>query len=284
MLPVMANVINQGRTVTIYHYTDANGLIGIIRNKTLWATDIRFLNDHMELYAGIESTIKLSKEMADTCQQSSDHVYNSAKKIYELFPNILKKNLARRCIYITSFSKSRDNLRQWMSYCPPNGGYAISFNKEKILISGKKERKNKVVCRLEEVDYQGEKIRQILDIESIIKSLKNNGFSAAKTAIEIMNNALFHCCAIKRKEFYDEREIRLVTQSDRKREHAVQFRSKSGVCFPYFEYPIEPAWIEEIIIGPTANMELARLGIEELLRKHSIQCKIEESECSLRLL
>lgn len=33
-----------------YHYTDAQGLLGIIQNGRLWATDIRFLNDPSEAH------------------------------------------------------------------------------------------------------------------------------------------------------------------------------------------------------------------------------------------
>ena len=33
----------------IYHYTSINGLIGIIERKSIWATNILYLNDASEL-------------------------------------------------------------------------------------------------------------------------------------------------------------------------------------------------------------------------------------------
>jgi len=33
----------------LYHYTDANGLKGIIENDEIWFTDYRYLNDPSEL-------------------------------------------------------------------------------------------------------------------------------------------------------------------------------------------------------------------------------------------
>ena len=37
---------------TLYHYTDSNGLLGIIKNRALWATHFQYLNDSSEfIYA-----------------------------------------------------------------------------------------------------------------------------------------------------------------------------------------------------------------------------------------
>ena len=34
----------------LYHYTSLEGLRGIVDSRTLWATDIRYLNDAQELH------------------------------------------------------------------------------------------------------------------------------------------------------------------------------------------------------------------------------------------
>jgi|KBSMisStaDraftv2_1062788.scaffolds.fasta_scaffold981979_1 hypothetical protein len=36
-------------TGLLYHYTDAGGLAGIVKDAVLWATDFRYLNDRLEL-------------------------------------------------------------------------------------------------------------------------------------------------------------------------------------------------------------------------------------------
>jgi hypothetical protein len=35
----------------VYHYTDVNGLIGIVEEKCLWASDVWFMNDAREAMA-----------------------------------------------------------------------------------------------------------------------------------------------------------------------------------------------------------------------------------------
>ena len=51
----------------IYHYTSVDGIIGILRNKELWFTNIYFLNDNQELfytYKLIDEVIKeIKKEL-----------------------------------------------------------------------------------------------------------------------------------------------------------------------------------------------------------------------------
>ena len=37
----------------IYHYTDLNGLLGIVGSNSLWATHFSFLNDSNELIHGM---------------------------------------------------------------------------------------------------------------------------------------------------------------------------------------------------------------------------------------
>ena len=39
---------SQAQQELLYHYTTQEGLLGILRDKCIWATDIRYLNDTSE--------------------------------------------------------------------------------------------------------------------------------------------------------------------------------------------------------------------------------------------
>jgi len=41
----------------LYHYTTASGLLGILEKKALWATDVGYLNDYMEVELSIDELI-----------------------------------------------------------------------------------------------------------------------------------------------------------------------------------------------------------------------------------
>jgi hypothetical protein len=41
-----------------YHYTSQRGLLGIIKEKKIWATNIRYLNDEREFDYGIDEVLR----------------------------------------------------------------------------------------------------------------------------------------------------------------------------------------------------------------------------------
>ncbi|WXL26848.1 DUF2971 domain-containing protein [Ectopseudomonas mendocina] len=285
----------------LHHYTDVNGLVGIIQNKKLWATDIRFLNDSQEMNAGINHIKKICAQHA-TSNPSDNEVKKATRGLYNVIPDFIQNNLTKRNNYIVSFSRARDNLRQWMSYCPKNAGYSIEFHVEKILIDGVLEKEKKVVARLEDVSYNEDKISTILELKDFLKEIEKHSNSIAINISQplakkhqpimsdltdamhrLANDLFFHTCAVKPKEFHDEQETRLIIQSALAKDHITKFRTKSGIIVPYFEYPIDPESIKGITIGPNLNMKLAREGLEDFLEKHSIECEVNESECSLRV-
>lgn len=198
--------------MSLIHYTDALGLMGIIQHQALWATDARFLNDSMEIHAGLQLVESRCSEMMQRVRTSTDRAIRATERLYAALPEFLYANIEARNIYIVSFSESRDNLRQWMAYCPKNAGYAIEFNSDKILVDGSFERDNHVVCRLEKVDYHEDKIDEIISPESLIKEIEEAGSHIERAALKTANKLMFHCCAVKPFEFYDERERRLIIQ------------------------------------------------------------------------
>lgn len=269
--------------MSLYHYTDAHGLMGIIQRRALWATDVGFLNDSKEIFAGIDLIKRRCDEILVRLAGSDSHILKAATELYKHMPDFALQNLTRRNIYVVSFSEAHDNLRQWMSYCPQNAGYAIEFDRDRVLMLGEVEIENRVVCRLEKVDYHEEELDKIIAPEFIIEAFKKAGGNIEQAALKTINNLIFHCCAIKSHEFYDERETRLIIQSQLEKNNPVSFRSRAGLIIPYFEYTIERSWIKEITIGPNINMPLARKGLENFLAAHGMDCTIRESACSLRV-
>lgn len=47
----------------IYHYTSVDGIIGILKNKELWFTNIYFLNDNQELFYTYKLINEVVKEI-----------------------------------------------------------------------------------------------------------------------------------------------------------------------------------------------------------------------------
>lgn len=286
--------------MALYHYTDVTGLKGIIDNESIWATDIRYLNDSKELIAGIEQVKTLFDKFRDTSivtdfeelgvDISNFKNYLELKEFRSLIDKIeevIVSNLNKRNIYISSFTDKRDNLRQWMSYCPSNAGYCIVFDNRQLGLTERQEHKLGYVANFEKV-YYGE-IEALLKSEcmnifEVLKGYLNSEIDSANEKIfSMVSRLLFHCCAFKGKEFYDESETRIIMQSNLNKTNAREYRTKSGLLIPYMKYPMPKNSIKEIIIGPNINSELAKQGLEDYLYNKGVNCKVSQSACSLRV-
>ncbi len=313
----------------IWHHTDIHGLKGIISNTSLWATDIEFLNDSEEYKIGLQ-TIK--KSIHDTISQ-----YYSFDKTKELpvhkeiiqalnivtqFPvnpkdelkylqtiidkssialnstlNMLEENLNNRHTYTTSFTNSRDNLRQWMAYGKPNMSYSIGFKKDYFLNNYKFKtptlKSSDFVHGLIDVNYRKQKedcilsqsIKESLAPLQLIPAIMNGNF--IKGLSKYVTSIMLTSCATKSYLFREENETRLVLQPRKPDIHyeAEQYRNNGGVLIPYIDLKFDPQEIKEIIIGPTTHPELAEKGLLRFLKSNNMEhCKVTHSECPLRVI
>ena len=112
----------------IYHYTSADGLLGILKSNHLRMTNVMFLNDSRELSHGLDvlfdQVIQPISQLGNDYKASSDGLMT----VLDAFIEQLKESCP---FYTASFCRNGDKLRQWTSYCP-NGGYSIGFNRAAI--------------------------------------------------------------------------------------------------------------------------------------------------------
>ncbi len=144
----------------LWHYTNLEGLMGILSNQALRATDYRFLNDSSEvMYSktivlsallprftkiiseGYESDIKF-KSVVDAKGGIEKAANQDASRMADLlYDGLLKSPKMRNIPYLLSFcqkpvsdadSQEQGLLSQWRGY-GRDGGYAIIFNKKNLL-------------------------------------------------------------------------------------------------------------------------------------------------------
>lgn len=122
---------------TLYHYTTARGLLGILYQKKIWATHINFLNDKKEYIDALNEFKKQTENLRPQVQTptltSLPHgmmTENSPTKMYDDVLEFLE--IMRTMVYVTSFSEERDQLSQWRGYCGNAAGFSIGFNLAKL--------------------------------------------------------------------------------------------------------------------------------------------------------
>jgi len=104
----------------VYHYTDWNGLRGILDDGTLRCGDIFYLNDPSELRHGVSASLDLFR---------AGNALSDWGRFGEDLKRSLSSNLGQIAnIFILCFSQKWDDLSQWRAYGENGRGYAIGFD------------------------------------------------------------------------------------------------------------------------------------------------------------
>jgi hypothetical protein len=105
------------------HYTDLNGLKGIIENNEVWLSDHRFLNDTSEHSYGRDLAIRV---IGNAIQKEKESEFiQILKKTLESISNMEESSV----FYISSMSLGIDKLDLWKGYGSKNTtGVCLVFN------------------------------------------------------------------------------------------------------------------------------------------------------------
>ncbi|HEY7170457.1 MAG TPA: DUF2971 domain-containing protein [Vicinamibacterales bacterium] len=112
---------------TLYHYTTADGLIGILQSRQIWATNVRFMNDTSELAYGIRMVRAIFDEVG---RQAADRGIRQARLfgfVSEGIVAMLDDAERNTKHYAVSFCGNGNLLSQWRGYGQAGGGFALGI-------------------------------------------------------------------------------------------------------------------------------------------------------------
>jgi len=252
----------------LYHYTDVDGFMGIVRTKMMQATVIYCLND--------------MEEFTRTFQMLIDQINTRENLSLELKSILLKylEQISEIPIFVASFSEEGNLLSQWRAY-GKGSGISIGFTGEYL---NNIANKSKVALRkcIYDPSRHMDLIRILVDQineEYLVLRSNNDSRSHDNARVVIENNFYSYVTMlapiIKNKAFSEEKEWRIVSGIDYVDESRVNYKSVLGVVAPYFELPIVGAKgqcaIEEIYLGPTKEPDLAHRFVAQFLEKNSVK-------------
>jgi hypothetical protein len=280
----------------VYHYTDFNGLIGIIQNNSLYSSNAMYLNDYRELEYGYslisETILKIihKKELAMYIGFGKEEI-NILKKTLSVL-----KDLSYANIYVCCFSYKSDLLSQWRGYGNNGDGVAIGFEVNKLRDSIPPPVHNTII----EYSRQNQKkeLEEVIAIALDYALLKHSEFGYTKIeAKKYLPEALVSILntftpRFKDIGFKEEDEFRLIYDPEyqlrykEKNEEIPQklFRTNSKHLIPYIELkPLNKNFpIQEIVIGPSLHKDRIKKGVQELLLNNGYKdVKITHSKISL---
>ncbi|HEX8902501.1 DUF2971 domain-containing protein [Vitreimonas sp.] len=212
----------------MYHYTNAAGFLGIREAKALWASDIRLLNDYLEVGYFFDN---VSKVLA------TDSRFTKPAALLKKAPPPYAWQ------FVASFSEKRDLLSQWRAYTGSQG-FAIGFSRQHILSVADKQE-----FTFRSVNYGPEETaaKIAVQIEAGMSTseygswLQNEGdIGATQIAQQIflgllLREAVYH----KHPSFAEEREWRLCKHVERL-SGEIKYRSGARGIIPYVEFALEP--------------------------------------------
>lgn len=275
---ILESFFNKKPDGLLYHYTSVSGLLGIVKSKSIWATHVAFLNDSSEFTHAIalmRSTIKKRKKDANSIEKGFyDNLLDAL--------NILSEDMSGFNMFVCSFSENGDVLSQWRGYCP-NGGYSIGFDFRYL---ERAIRAHKFTVKIGKCIYNKSEHEQIISeiLAKTIDSYKKYVNRLRKDKSQINADFYFKdfiapllriAPFIKNISFREEQEWRMiasVTDNDK-----VEFREGVNWIIPYYrlELPVNDDILDinQIIIGPAVQAEIAILSLKSLLKKDKVRYK-----------
>lgn len=272
----------------LYHYTTLEGLKGIIRARSIWATHTSTLNDPTELNYGKELIIDvLNEAISGSNDDKITYILNQLLIYIKAYDSILYQT------YVSCFCQSDNLLSQWRGYAAKGGGYNLGMNIQtdtKFFHTLDSSRKESYVI-LRKIIYDSDVQKKLIKdyISSIvtasggaIKKFKKNGRKPAgwtsMAAIESINILIDLMLSFKNPVFKEESEWRLIKghNVDITPEY-LKFRDTNNNLVPYIEtYIVEETSSEPVFplktfrFGPILDEASTKPSLELFVRKESV--------------
>lgn len=247
------------RQEIIYHYTTISALFnGILTENDicLWATNAQYMNDPQDILFGLNLSSKAF------CDKDIEKDIDSIKQVF------LDNS------FITSFSYKNDFLPMWSMYGANGAGISLGFKHDLMTTKNQsffnclyfsKKEPEKIVDLLMKI------INPLIDNAFLLKKHKKENTSFKDIKSDLLNSGInlgvslyrMICtiCAAKNSAYSYEEEVRLMNLNPTN----IKFRKQENIIVPYIEQHFPKDALQEIIIGPTNNMEQSESSLRTYL-------------------
>ena len=268
----------------LHHYTTADGLLGILKSKQIYATNSRFLNDYSEGLFGLS----IAKEAIFDLTKTTKHFFEQT--FLATAQTKLSGGDTTEQIYVACFCETRDLLSQWRGY-GANGGYSADFATSEMF-TPRGLRGGELIKVLYEPKLQNRLVRSLIEryleaFRAVFKLAEGNfslvvrldgpphpALVQTETIVAaLLNDLVYLSTFLKSPTFKEECEWRLVIDPTQPQFDKLQFRSLRGLVVPYIEIPIQTGQsaLVSITCGPSPHGVLASRSVRVLLRELGLE-------------
>jgi hypothetical protein len=260
--PVLVDHLERKPPNPLSHYTNQKGLLGILQGHRLWASNIRFLNDHREYEFGFDLISQQLKRIRIEAIAEKD---DARRRHLDEMHNAMALYRPHRSVYIACWSEVDDDLGQWRAYSGGGTGFAIRMSWSTLKQLAERQQYIFAACIYEPEEHE-RRAREIIDV-SLTEMLDDEQhgiqYEPAGPADKFVYRVLRFAPLFKDQSFQAEREWRLITDYP-VAEAGANFHVREGrsMPIPYVEFALRaegvPVDIDEIVVGPCAEPERAR--------------------------
>ena len=259
----------EGPPDLLYHYTGLEGLEGILRERMIWAADVRYLNDTSEVQYSREvigrRAADREAELSGTYGGFLAHGTAADLGGSAMFPDT----------FVASFCEDGDNLTQWKTYGRAGHGFALGFCWESLRQLSQVSSYS-LVPIIYDAARQDERVDHVIDEAADQYAAwggETSDFTSAKQVLLVTYALMVALWSIKHPSYADEREWRLVHMMFPLDPPPTPFfRDGPSELTPYEKVPLNAVLggfpLKEIVLGPCALD--TRLQVEACLAENGI--------------
>lgn len=226
----------------LYHYTDANGLKGIIENNELWATHYQYLNDFTEVAQSRDRILPLALKRAkesfqwwndvpsfrDNIDANGGYDKVVTHEISTILDATIRVTVNTSPPFFTSFAGHTEahevesgSLDLWRAYSKDSvGGYCVVLDTKSLenMLAEEAKAHKYYMLHMVDINYSDEDAKDIADLASSLVSVLNGFIGKMDWPVQgniLDPDALYGPAAVemtrhKSAHFRSEREVRLV--------------------------------------------------------------------------
>lgn len=264
---ILNDVFARKPPAVLYHYTTQKGLLGILKDREIWATHTQYLSDQREyLHAQELVTNEIDAAIANPQGVGQEQLLQVMKDRI--------KGIQSINVCVCSFSEVPDSLSQWRAYSDATSGFAIGFLGSFLAKATAKQNFYLGKC-LYTSDEQRTLVRALIQevLEGEESSPDPEEYWLTGGYLPAYLNR--YGTIIKDPAFSDEKEWRVISRPSSCRNERFRFRPGKSTLIPYYCFPLSGDGLQfnvhDIVVGPTIHSRQALRAVESLLIQHGLR-------------
>jgi hypothetical protein len=250
----------------LFHYTNQPGLKGIASSKSVWASQLHYLNDGREFALCIDLVTEYVESLLPSATAEDTTILEALER--------WARNVSHSNVCVASFTERGDQLSRWRGYCRPGDG--VSFGVEGALLQ---RSAHAALWWLTKCIYKPSEHRARIAsmVDQHLAQIKHFLEEAAQPPVDEDHSILrerawlfaLHLAnmgaSIKDESFEEEREWRVVSPAQDFRK--MQYRPGRHSLIPYAELPLVDVAAQpvRVRIGPTQYGDLSQTAAGGLM-------------------